>query len=281
MGKDVKIGIGVALCMVLLVFILLLARSGEEGDEGPTVEPAPTVTPVEPSQEQWTSLRELELTPVEESVTTTAESEATLEMGQPPTAAESEVSQPSAGLPVEVSPPMGPAEAAPAATAPPAGTAEAEAPPAPAPLEVSPQAAPQPRTYTTQAGDNLWKLAQRFYGDGRRWKVIYEANRDVLPSSSEVPVGVVLVIPAEGGRPGRGALPARLSAEAPVKPQPTEGTTYTVRQGDTLFSIARKHYGDGTRWRLIYEANRDRLSDPDRLQVGTVLVIPPKPAQGK
>lgn len=51
--------------------------------------------------------------------------------------------------------------------------------------------------------------------------------------------------------------------------------TYTVQPGDTLFLIAQKVYGDGDRWREIYEANRGVIgSNPEQIQVGMVLVIP-------
>lgn len=273
MGKDVKIGIGVALGMVLLVFIVLLARSGEDSGEPATEQPSPAVGSAE---EQWTSLEELEL--VKPGADLSEEREVTLELQGLPqapvagadTAAGEAAGPVAAALPAEGPPPSG--EALPVA---PEITGEA------APVEVISQAAPQPQTYTTQSGDNLWKLAQRFYGDGRRWKVIYQANRDLLPSSSEVPVGVVLVIPVEVA-PRGAAPPARLSAEAaaPAEPQPG-ATSYTVQRGDTLFGIARKHYGDGNRWRLLYEANRDRIADPNRLAVGTVLVIPPAPGSGE
>jgi Uncharacterized protein containing LysM domain len=51
--------------------------------------------------------------------------------------------------------------------------------------------------------------------------------------------------------------------------------TVTVQPGDILVSIAKRVYGDPFKWRLIYEANRDKLPDPDRLQVGMKLIIPP------
>ncbi|MBW4573406.1 MAG: LysM peptidoglycan-binding domain-containing protein [Tolypothrix carrinoi HA7290-LM1] len=53
------------------------------------------------------------------------------------------------------------------------------------------------------------------------------------------------------------------------------GQTYTVQSGDTLFLIAQKVYGDGNRWREIYEANRNVIGgNPEQIQVGMVLVIP-------
>ena len=53
------------------------------------------------------------------------------------------------------------------------------APAAPAtPTPTSPAAAPAaPRTYTVVAGDSLSKIAKKFYGDGNKWKRIFEANR--------------------------------------------------------------------------------------------------------
>jgi nucleoid-associated protein YgaU len=48
--------------------------------------------------------------------------------------------------------------------------------------------------------------------------------------------------------------------------------TYTVAEGDTLFQIAERFYGDGSLFTLIIAANE--LSDPDLLSVGQVLSIP-------
>lgn len=50
--------------------------------------------------------------------------------------------------------------------------------------------------------------------------------------------------------------------------------TYTVQSGDTLWKIAKNHYGDGAQYMQIYYANRDKLDDPDMIQVGQELVIP-------
>lgn len=51
-------------------------------------------------------------------------------------------------------------------------------------------------------------------------------------------------------------------------------TTYTVVAGDCLWNLARSHYGSGAMWNLIFEANRDILTDPSQLQVGQVLTLP-------
>ncbi|MBT8131666.1 MAG: LysM peptidoglycan-binding domain-containing protein [Gammaproteobacteria bacterium] len=50
--------------------------------------------------------------------------------------------------------------------------------------------------------------------------------------------------------------------------------TYTVQDGDTLGSIAAQFYGDAGQWEKIYDANRRSLSDPNRIEGGTILTIP-------
>ncbi len=50
--------------------------------------------------------------------------------------------------------------------------------------------------------------------------------------------------------------------------------TYTVRPGDTLFSIARQLLGDHHQWSRIYELNRDVLGNPNRIEPGQVLRMP-------
>lgn len=52
--------------------------------------------------------------------------------------------------------------------------------------------------------------------------------------------------------------------------------TYTVEKGDTLSKIAKQHLGDANAWKQIFDANRDQLDDPDRIQPGQVLKLPSK-----
>ena len=53
-----------------------------------------------------------------------------------------------------------------------------------------------------------------------------------------------------------------------------QGRTYKVQSGDTLSKISRQFYGDPNQYMRIFEANRNQLSDPNRIQVGQELVIP-------
>jgi len=49
---------------------------------------------------------------------------------------------------------------------------------------------------------------------------------------------------------------------------------YEVQPGDSLWKIAKHHYGDGSLYMEIFKANQDILSDPDKIQVGQRLRIP-------
>ena len=50
--------------------------------------------------------------------------------------------------------------------------------------------------------------------------------------------------------------------------------TYKVQPGDTLSKISQQFFGDPNKYMRIFEANRDRLKDPNKIQVGQELKIP-------
>jgi LysM repeat protein len=50
--------------------------------------------------------------------------------------------------------------------------------------------------------------------------------------------------------------------------------TYKVQPGDTLSKISKQFYGNANEYNKIFEANRDKLQNPDKIQVGQELVIP-------
>ena len=61
----------------------------------------------------------------------------------------------------------------------------------------------------------------------------------------------------------------------PPAPSPKAARTYTVVSGDTLWAIAKKELGAGTRWPELYDKNRAVIGDnPDRIKPGQVLAIP-------
>lgn len=78
-------------------------------------------------------------------------------------------------------------------------------------------------------------------------------------------LGLLLVAPvsAEG-----------LVQDAPRDARQGEPAFHVVQAGETLASIARDHYGSAAEWQRILEANRDQISDPNRLAIGTRLALP-------
>ena len=66
----------------------------------------------------------------------------------------------------------------------------------------------------------------------------------------------------------------------PGRPRPLSQTTsgatrrHVVTRGETLYSISKRYYGTGNRWREIYLANRSVMTSETDLKVGTPLVIP-------
>ncbi len=63
--------------------------------------------------------------------------------------------------------------------------------------------------------------------------------------------------------------------EEPVAPAvPSGSTEYTVVAGDSLWKIAQKYYGTGTKWGVIYEANKATVKDASAIWVGQKLTIP-------
>jgi nucleoid-associated protein YgaU len=60
-----------------------------------------------------------------------------------------------------------------------------------------------------------------------------------------------------------------IDAGLPVPPK-----VYEVVSGDTLSKIAKQFYGDAGKYMKIFDANKDQLSDPDKIKVGQKLKIP-------
>ena len=75
-------------------------------------------------------------------------------------------------------------------------------------------------------------------------------------------VADIKVVPPAGGAAAAGGGAA------------SAGKTYTVKAGDTLSAIAKAHLGDASAYMKIFEANKDQLSDPNKIKPGQVLRIP-------
>ncbi len=121
-------------------------------------------------------------------------------------------------------------------------------------------------TYVTQEGDDLWHIAEKFYGSGFNAYDISLANN--LSDSSNLEVGIKLVIPQVTPRqPTAGEISAITSTQVTYVEN-----KYIVQPGDSLSIISQKVYGDIFAWPKIMEANG--LLTPDTIEAGMVLIIP-------
>jgi 5'-nucleotidase len=83
--------------------------------------------------------------------------------------------------------------------------------------------------------------------------------------------------PSEAGgssNAGSGSQPQRMDMPPGESSGPATGgeRTYTVQEGDTLYSLAKRFYGNGQMWQRIADANPD--ISPKRLPVGEEIVVP-------
>jgi nucleoid-associated protein YgaU len=96
------------------------------------------------------------------------------------------------------------------------------------------------------------------------------------PPGDKTPTNGVSSPAAPPARPGDVQRPLATWPTGLVKPT-GEPRRHTVEEGDTLFGLAERYYGDGDRFADLYRYNRAVLKRPDRLEVGTVLTIPDLP----
>jgi nucleoid-associated protein YgaU len=108
-------------------------------------------------------------------------------------------------------------------------------------------------TVLVQAGDSLWKLAERYLGKAERWTELAKLNPQLMNPS--------LI------RPGQ---PIHLPTSSPVH---EHARTIVIRYGDTLWSVARVHLGQGQALSCIMHAN-PQIQSPDVIQAGETLVLP-------
>ena len=158
------------------------------------------------------------------------------------------------------------------------------------------------KRYEVKKDDYIFTIAKKFYGDGNLWTSLRDYNKGRVTESGGMREGITLEIPPRDVLEGKARLgDPRLSPIPPApgtapqsftpKADPTTNkpdakldpkadpkaagyTTYTVQDGDTLYSIARKKLGSTKRVQDLIDANKSTLSTPDELKVGMSIRIP-------
>ena len=116
-------------------------------------------------------------------------------------------------------------------------------------------------TYTVQTGDTLWKIARKYNCSITE---IMAANSDRIKNPNRIHAGWQLKIP-QSGAPITGSTPDA------VLPENRKSGIYIVRQGDTLWKIARKY---GCSVAEIVSLNRELIRDPALIYSGWELKVP-------
>lgn len=119
-----------------------------------------------------------------------------------------------------------------------------------------------PRIHEVAKGEDLWKIAQNYFGSGYNWVDIAKENK--LANPDVIWAGQKLTIP-------------KAEVIKPVKKATVFGdliteSTYKIQKGDHLWGIAVRAYGDGYRWVEIAKTNN--LADPNIILPGNILTLP-------
>ncbi|MCX7886554.1 MAG: LysM peptidoglycan-binding domain-containing protein [Verrucomicrobiae bacterium] len=122
----------------------------------------------------------------------------------------------------------------------------------------------------------LWR--RHYWGDrgqwGNRGYLVGGPPTNVPPTHTQMtPAPPVPQQPVAEAQPPV-TPPVIIETPPPKTEPPAKPKTYTVRKGDSLWRIAGRIYGNPFRWPRIYEANKDKIKNPNRIYPGQVLRIP-------
>jgi nucleoid-associated protein YgaU len=139
-------------------------------------------------------------------------------------------------------------------------------------------------SYTVAAGDSLWSVSEKVYGDGYQWKKIADANN--IQGSHTIATGQKLLIPrvemisaTSTTEPARGGATASAQITQSTNTNHSTATvstpsgtiTYTVVRGDYLWKVAQDKCNDPYLWSSI--ARQNKLDKPSIIHSGNVLTF--------
>lgn len=164
---------------------------------------------------------------------------------------------------------------------------------------VPPSPAPRgawPKTYKVKGGDYLEKLCKDFYGRAGMVSKVLAANPGLDPRRMRIDQEIVFPAPpATASRATSGERLVSIKGVKSPRPSfissdyvrrhagasttsaaPSKGRTHKVAKGEVLGSIAKRYYGSAAPKyiRVLVEANKSLLTNPDKLKVGWTLIIP-------
>lgn len=130
-----------------------------------------------------------------------------------------------------------------------------------------------------KVNDNYWTISKRTYGTARYFSSLALYNQHRVPDPKKLRPGMKVLIPAASVLEERYPEFFRNQQRRPALPSgyflTADGTpAYRVGERETLSEISQKHLGRASRWIQIYRLNQQTLKDPNKLKLGTVIVLP-------
>ena len=122
-----------------------------------------------------------------------------------------------------------------------------------------------PTAHTVEKGENLWHIAEKYYGFGFNWVDIAKENQ--IKDPDKIEIGLKLDIPSTRVR-----VPLKKVALAKGPISPISGEKYQVNRGDNLWEICLRAYCYGYRW--IQVAKTNNLKNPSLIHQGNILTLP-------
>ena len=117
-------------------------------------------------------------------------------------------------------------------------------------------------SYVVSKGDTLYSISKNVLGHGKHWKKLYRANKHQLKRANCIYPGQELILPT--------IHPEKVQTVKTVKSVGGKGL-YVVKKGDSLYRIAAKNLGKGSKWTKLYRLNRNKLKRSLLIYPGQVL----------
>jgi nucleoid-associated protein YgaU len=136
-----------------------------------------------------------------------------------------------------------------------------------------------------KGGDTPATIAREHLGDASRWTEIARLNPGL--DAKSLKIGQTLKLPGGAAAPTAGVQPAPTAKKPGAAPGAAVASgeplaVHRIGQGDTLYKLAQKYYGDASRWKLIQDANPTVVGGGvSAMRLDSELIIPALPGPGR
>jgi len=144
---------------------------------------------------------------------------------------------------------------------------------------------PAGQDYVVKGGDTPATIAREHLGDASRWTEIARLNPGL--DAKSLKIGQTLKLPGGTAASTAGAQAAPTAKKAGAAPGTPAASgeplaVHRIGQGDTLYKLAQKYYGDASRWKLIQDANPTVVGGGvSGMRLDSELIIPALPGPGR